>query len=358
MRAAHDGPAPDHAPPSGAEPEPAPSPAARGESPVAPERFAVLQALLAHVLASVGDEQRAVIQAAPVRERFGFDQEQLREHLNLLNLVNFGGGCYAVYAELTDDDTIDVEKELYGEEFRRPARLSPLEAKALQMALDLVGPLIAADAHTSLDAVREKIEAAFGRYDMRGSAPSRTATVDNDVLSVLSAALRDHHVVQIEYLSREGENVETRIVEPHRLRGVRGEWYCDTWDRTRAGERTFRVDRIRGAVAQGEHFERREDVGRRDQGALGGEAGSAEVWFSREVARWEVERRPEVVALADGAAIATVRYGSRRWLATELCRYLGEAVLLDPQPLRAVVAARARELAAAVREAAGIRATR
>ena len=42
-------------------------------------------------------------------------------------------------------------------------------------------------------------------------------------------------------------------------------------------------------------------------------------------------------------------YGSERWLCAEICSYLGEAVLLEPEPLRARVAARARELAAHVR---------
>ena len=54
--------------------------------------------------------------------------------------------------------------------------------------------------------------------------------------------------------------------------------------------------------------------------------------------------------LADGSALASVPYGSERWLTTELCRYLGEAVLLEPEALRHRVAARARELAELARE--------
>ena len=111
----------------------------RRSSPVAPERFAVLQAMLADLLESCGDEPSGEISATDLKERYGLTDDALVEQVNLLNLVNFGGGCYAVYAEF-DGDTIKVEKELYGEEFRRPARLSPLEAKAILMALDLVGP--------------------------------------------------------------------------------------------------------------------------------------------------------------------------------------------------------------------------
>ena len=326
------------------------APPERGESPVTPERFAVLQAMLADVLAACGERKDAMIDAAELAARFKLTDEELEDHLQLLNLVNFGGGCYAVYAERVDDGrTIHVEKELYGDEFRRPARLSPLEAKALLLALDLVGPLVAADAGTTLDDVRAKLEVAFGRYDMRGAPTPQPTSLDEDVLSVLSAAVRSRTVVEIEYLARQADAVERRVVEPHYLRGVRGDWYCDTWDRTRDGERTFRVDRIRAARALDETFERRESVTARVDGALGDHAGTASVWFSASVARWELEERPDTVRLADGSALASVAYGSERWLYTELCRYLGEAVLLEPEPLRARVAVRARELAALVR---------
>ena len=322
----------------------------RGESPVTPERFAVLQAMLADVLAACGERKDAFIDAAELAERFKLTDEELEDHLQLLNLVNFGGGCYAVYAERVEDGrTIHVEKELYGDEFRRPARLSPLEAKSLLLALDLVGPLVAADAGTALDDVREKLEAAFGRYDMRGAPTPQPTPLDEDVLSVLSAAVRSREVVEIEYLGRQDDSVKRRVIEPHYLQGVRGDWYCDTWDRTSNGARTFRVDRIREAKALGETFERRESVTARVDGALGDRAGTASVWFSADVARWELEKRPDTGRLADGAAIASVPYGSVHYLCAELCRYLGEAVLLEPEELRAQVAARARELAAHVR---------
>jgi len=166
---------------------------------------------------------------------------------------------------------------------------------------------------------------------------------------VLSSAVRRSTVVEIEYLGRQDEAVKQRTVEPHYLRGVRGDWYCDTWDRTADGERTFRVDRIRKARALKETFERRASLTARVDGALGDHAGTASFWFSAKVARWELEGRADTNRLADGAAIASVPYGSERWLCMELCRYLGEAILLEPESLRVRVAERARELAALVR---------
>src|SRR5439155_21537129 len=83
----------------------------------------------------------------------------------LLNLVNFGGGCYTVYAQLRDEE-VHVDKELYGDTFRAAPRLTPLEARAIRLALEFVGPMIAAEAHTPLDSVRRKLEETFGEFEL------------------------------------------------------------------------------------------------------------------------------------------------------------------------------------------------
>ena len=56
----------------------------------------------------------------------------------MLNVVNFGGGSYVLYAEVQGDQ-IEVDPEPYGDNFSKPARLLPLEAKALIAAIDLIG---------------------------------------------------------------------------------------------------------------------------------------------------------------------------------------------------------------------------
>ena len=64
----------------------------RPAPPVAPERFAVLQALLAHLLAACGEDREARLDADELADRFHIPRDELQEHLSLLNLVNFGGG--------------------------------------------------------------------------------------------------------------------------------------------------------------------------------------------------------------------------------------------------------------------------
>src|SRR5206468_5656082 len=160
---AHQGEAPDVAGPKRTDPRrPLPE---RPTGPVAPERFGVLQALLAHLLAACGDERSATLDASELAARFTIPLEELQEHLSLLNLVNFGGGCYAVYAE-HDGDVVRVEKELYGDVFRLPPKLTPLEARAIRLAIEYVGPTIAAEAHAPLARVRRQLEETFGRIDL------------------------------------------------------------------------------------------------------------------------------------------------------------------------------------------------
>ena len=76
----------------------------------------------------------------------------------MLNVVNFGGGTYVLYAEI-DGDEIEVDPDTYGDNFARPARLLPLEAKALVAAIDLFGDHLP---QAGLSTAREKIVAALG----------------------------------------------------------------------------------------------------------------------------------------------------------------------------------------------------
>jgi proteasome accessory factor BC len=305
--------------------------------PVAPERFAVLQALLAHLLARCGDEPSADIPADELSERFHLTPEQLAEHISLLNLVNFGGGCYALYATL-ENGRVHVEKELFGDTFRRPPRLTPLEARAIRLALEFVGPMIAAEAHTPLDRVRRKLEETFGQFELRETPEPAVTSEEEQIVRTLTEAIEKRRLVEIEYLAV-GEETSVRVVEPYSLERRLPYWYVHTWDRTKDAARSFRLDRMRRATGLRERFEPRPGFDPRE---LSG-ARTARVWYSPEIARWRLElggaRR-----LVDGAALEELTVGTPDWLVSEILSYRGEAVVLEPADLRALVAKRAREL--------------
>ena len=302
----------------------------------------MLQSLLAYLLAACGDERDAVIPAFELIERFSIPAEALEEHLSLLNLVNFGGGCYAVYAEL-HDDVVHVDKELFGDTFRRAPRLTPLEARAIRLALEFVGPMIAAGSSSPLDRVRAKLEEAFGQFDL-AQTPAPQAGAEEDLVATLTRAIDRRRLVELEYLKPESTEVETRTIEPYGIERRLPHWYVHTWDVDRDAPRSYRLDRTRTAKLLTTRFMPREGF----EPSQLHTATPARIWYSPEVGRWEVEKgaRP----LVDGAALSERPVGSAAWLVGEVLSFRGEAVVLEPPELRKLVATRAQELERRLRE--------
>jgi proteasome accessory factor BC len=331
---AHSGDPPEPANPKRAERQSVPE---RPVGPVAPERFGVLQALLAQLLAACGDERAAVIDAAELAARISIPLDELQDHLSLLNLVNFGGGCYAVYA-VHEGDVVRVDKELYGDVFRRPPKLTPLEARAIRLAIEYVGPTIAAEAHTPLKRVRKKLEETFGRFDLAATPAPQETSDEEALVGVLSEAAEKRRVVELEYLKEGEESPTLRHVEPYTIERELPVWRVHTWDRTVDGARTFRLDRMRSARLTDETFEPRDGF---DPSYLQNPR-VAQLLHSSAVARWKLERGAR--ALTDGSAIAQVPYKTEEWLLSEVLADRGETVVLGPQKLRDIVAKRARRL--------------
>jgi len=337
VREAHEGPPPEparEAPRRGGD-----GTVERPAGPVVPERFAVLQALLAFLLAACGQGKEAQIPAEELLERFpSIPAEELEEHLSLLNLVNFGGGCYTVYAELREG-LVHVDKELWGDTFRMAPRLTPLEARAIRLALEYVGPMIAADAHTPLARVRNKLEETFGRFELTQMPEPHAAAAEEDLVSKLARGMREHRLVEIEYQKEVDSKPSTRLIEPYALERQMPNWYVHTWDRTSGAERSFRLDRMRSATLTKERFEPRAGF---EPTLLRG-ARTARVLYGKAIARWAVERGAR--RLADGSALRELPVGSDEWLESEILALLGDAVVLEPAELRTRIAARAKALA-------------
>jgi predicted DNA-binding transcriptional regulator YafY len=313
--------------------------AERPAGPVAPERFAVLQSLLAYLLAACGEERTAEIPASELLEKFpSVPADELEEHLSLLNLVNFGGGCYTVYAELRES-TVYVDKELWGDTFRAAPRLTPLEARAIRLALEYVGPMIAAEAHSPLARVRMKLEETFGQFDLERTPEPLAGDEEEDLVETLARGVREQRLVEIEYQKEAETEPSTRLVEPYSFGRELPNWYVHTWDRTSGGERSFRLDRMRSATLTKEHFEPRDGF----EPTKLRNARTAQILYAKDVARFATERGAR--RLTDGTALAERPYGDDEWLESEILASRGDAVLVEPAELRARIAARAKALA-------------
>src|SRR3954454_3614115 len=322
---------------------------ARRESAIRPERFARL-VTLASILIEAGRRGER-LPLTGVLEQMQLSEAELREDVNVLNVVNFGGGSYVLYAEITDDGWIEVDPEPYSDNFARPARLLPVEAKALVAAIDLLGDHIP---EGSLASAREKIVAALGRDPATEGLQITTASGDDsEVAQVVSRAIAESRLLELEYYKENEDEFTKRCVEPYQLLNGQEGWYVHAFDPERHAPRSFRLDRIRTATMTDEEFEPRPGIEPDVQGwPRTGEvpaSRAARVWISPERARWAREDRRVTDELRDGAVIAEVHYAGDDWLVREILKEAGDAVVLEPEEARLAVLDAAEQLAGAAK---------
>ena len=321
----------------------------QAEAAIRPERFARL-VTLASILIHAGRRGERV-KMAEVCESLQLSDEELREDINVLNVVNFGGGSYVLYAEILEDEgEIDVDPEPYSDNFDRPARLLPVEAKALVAAIDLVGEHIP---EGSLESAREKIVAALGQDPMeQGLQVAHATSDDSEVARTVSRAIVEHKLVELDYYKENEDEFSLRRVEPYALTNGQEGWYVASFDPDKQDMRHFRLDRIRRAHVTDEIFEPRPEVdpvAEVDGWMRTGEvqaSRTARVWISPERARWAREQRRVVDELVDGSIVVELSFAGTDWLVREVLKEAGDAVVLEPEDARDAVLAAVRRLRA------------
>ncbi|HEX7297876.1 MAG TPA: WYL domain-containing protein [Solirubrobacteraceae bacterium] len=323
----------------------------RRETAIRPERFARL-VTLASILIEAGRAGER-LPVGDVCERLQVTEAELREDVNVLNVVNFGGGSYVLYAEVGDDGLIEVDPEPYSDNFARPARLLPVEAKALVAAIDLIGEHLPEGALTS---AREKIVVALGADPMeQGLQIASAGGDDSAVARVVSEAIAARRLLKLEYYKANEDEFSERTVEPYALINGREGWYVASFDPARDDMRHFRLDRIKRAEVLEAQFSPRPEV---DPAAdvegwpRTGEveaSRAARVWISPERARWAREDRTVVQELSDGAVVVELSYAGEDWLVREVLKEAGDAAVLEPPEAREAVRRAVAKLRAAAR---------
>jgi proteasome accessory factor C len=315
------------------------APAGRREAAIRPERFARLVTLASILIDAgrAGDRLRV----EDVCERLQVSEAELREDINVLNVVNFGGGSYVLYAEVSDDGWIEVDPEPYSDNFARPARLLPVEAKALVAAIDLIGEHLPEGALTS---AREKIVAALGADPMeQGLQVARAGGDDSAVARVVSEAIAERRLLRLEYYKPNEDEFSERTIEPYALINGREGWYVASFDPEKDATRHFRLDRIKHAEVTDTPFEPRPEV---DPAAdvegwpRTGEvpaSRTARVWVSPERARWAREERRVAQELSDGSVVVELSFAGTDWLVRQILEEAGDAAVLEPADARDAV---------------------
>src|SRR4051812_37494279 len=311
----------------------------RDPAAIRPERFARLVTLASILIDAGRAGERLRVEA--VCERLQITEQELREDVNVLNVVNFGGGSYVLYAEVGDDGWVEVDPEPYSDNFARPARLLPVEAKALVAAIDLIGEHLPEGA---LQSAREKIVAALGADPAeQGLQIAAVVADDPSFARLVNEAVAGRRRLRMEYYKPDEDDLTTRTIEPYALFNGREGWYVAAVDVDKDRLRHFRLDRIKDAELLDETFEPRPEID-----ALGdvegwprtGEVAAsriARVWYSPERARWAREDESVTEELADGAVIVAIPFKGIDWLVRRVLAEAGDAAVLEPDDAREAV---------------------
>jgi predicted DNA-binding transcriptional regulator YafY len=322
-------------------------PAHRTE-PIAAEHLARAMTLLYYLV----DEQRpSPIPWQALEEDLGLSRADVEADLSLVNLVNFGGGTYALFAE-AGPDGVEVTPDIMAGTFAQPARLSPVMARALLLALDLLGDTLAFDGLESLASVRDKVRTLAGDDRAGGTViVDDVLPADPQMVEIFNRAIREHSLVKLEYYTGSRRELGERTVEPYLLFRSPDGWYLEAYCLKARGQRTFKLERIRNALATATVFTPRPEVDltRRREGRA---------FLSRDVASWATvrfhsrwksyleEQGLECLPGLDGRVEVRMPYLDEHWIAQEIVRYLGDAELLHPASARRLVHESARALAA------------
>lgn len=147
-----------------------------------------------------------------------------------------------------------------------PLLLDDEEAVAIAVGLrTAAGGTVAGIEETSVRALAKLEQVLPARLRRRVNAlhtylvplPATSATVDPELLAVITQACRDQERLRFRYRTHDG-TTSRRMTEPHRLVSAGRRWYLVAWDADREDWRTFRVDRMDDAQHTGLRFAERE----------------------------------------------------------------------------------------------------
>lgn len=309
---------------------------------VKPEPIA-LEVALAHYVASLPEGKRVALEE--ISRDFGYPAKEIGAALEAVLEVEDRDLTTISGVAIEDGKLVKYSGGGYEGGFRRTVRLSPVQARAALLALDLVRK--AADPGI-LGSLRNKVRGAAGGEEVFEVEVGRSFDEDVPLVSAIDGARREKRLLEIRYPS--GKGIRTRTVEPLLMSSIEGAWYLNAYCRDAEAARLFRLERVLSARMLEERFEERDDVELKTEYEDIDPRGYAEkravVRFSPEVARW-MEDRPELDLLEereDGSADYALYYTDEAWAARRVMQYLGEAVVVEPEELKREIHAQASSL--------------
>jgi proteasome accessory factor C len=305
----------------------------------ASERLRRLLVIVPYVIQHPG------IEIAEVSRLFGVGESELLEDLNLLfvsGLPPYGPG-----------DLIDVQVEegrvwiAMADYFSRPVRLTRSEALALYLKGTALLGAPGLEEAPALGSALGKIERGMGKEAL-ASLEGRIAVGAGGhaarALATVRTAVERTESLDIEYYTAARDELTTRRIDAEHVFSALGNWYVVAWDQGADAERLFRADRIRSATPTGRPFDPR---------GLEGAGRPLYTRSDRDIsvrlrlappARWVAEyyETERVEQHDDGSVVVTFPTKELPWVAKLVLGLGGEAQVLAPNELAAMVEETAR----------------
>ena len=288
---------------------------------------------------------------ADVARAVGMTPEELKASVPALSLIG--------KPPFSPDDLVDISIEgdrIYVEldqSLGRPLRLTQQEWLALAIALRALAASGAGDTAETARAILDKLKGLGDggaaelerRFAIEAEDPAQVA----EKFRVLEAALREQRAVEIVYYTASRDELSARTLQPYALIHFVGSWYAVGHDSRRGEVRIFKVERIREARLTDERFAPPAgfDAQKYARGrmAAADSAGVARVRFRPPAARLVAEDHPpeRVQRLDDGSLELKLDYAHPEWVAGWVLSFGDAAEVLEPDEVRAAVAARCRD---------------
>jgi proteasome accessory factor C len=306
--------------------------------PVAEHEVQRILALVPWVVAHPGTTK------AEIAQRFGISEQQLDDDLALVLMIGVPPYSPGDYLDVEEDDDGRVTIRL-ADYFRRPLRLTPNEGLALLAAGRALLAVPGSDPAGPLATALDKLEAAL-------DLPELVVEVgEPPFLGDVRDAAAHHERLDIDYWSAGRDELTQREIDPTTVFFATGAWYVSAYCHRVEDERMFRVDRIRGLRATGEHFEPPADTAEPARTFNPSPDAPKVTLRLRPSAAWVPESFPTegVRERADGTLDVDLVVSEDAWLERLLLRLGPDATVVAPKERKATAAATAARVLARYR---------
>jgi len=254
-----------------------------------------------------------------------------------------------------DDVQIMIEPErvrvTHAGGMTRPVQLTRMETLCLALALRGSIASTQLSEPEAREALRQRSETHLGQGKwgeeeaLSVAAPHRAPDAEG-IRETLITATRERRPCAIHYVKGGAEDGSVRVIHPYVMAYGEGAWYTVGHCNTKNEVRTFRVDRVLAADHTDGKFEVPADFDptkhvQAGKIYLGTDEREVRVRYSPRISRWVRERAGwgvmEIEEEGDGSVVICHRVADPHWVVGHALQYGGEAEILEPVDLRALV---------------------